>query len=808
VRPAPAPGAEGADSAAAVEGANPEFSGSEITQPIRVHAHAPGALPPGPAAPSGSPYSGTDPSGAPPRAGQEPTRLRLQLDRVGEGRPPSSPDDFIVPPQAASPQPPPAQTAPPEEAPADLGQPIESLPVEAQFGEPEGWEDSPSEAPPGWQMEQGAVPAEPGEEARTARGLGGSAPEFASGGHGPSGSDPFAGLESEAFGRPEAAGAAPSGEFEPLEESIWDKDEGALPGAEGDFGTFFGEPPVSEGPASDVARDEPATRREEALPPTPPAGIEEGFHDDSTLTRPGGGFQSSAEPASSAASAPVAGRGSDMDEMLGILGDESRGMATSTKLLLFGVVAASIIAVAAVYLVANAFGVFPGSEKPGAAPAALVQEEQANGDRAGFPQELAESAEGVRDAPAQDRPAQERDQASRVGPETTPPIIGDEARTVGAGEGQTAPPPQEGTGAITLDDRVQAIVGDPTLNPDARRSGSLIGSAALDPIVTEPTDFSGVSASSLASAEGSGEPGASDGPGGGGETTLDSADSPPSFSAPSAEPGEPSEAGTSFVGPSGEGASADAPQPRSTLGAPAAATGRRDYNPPESFPAPGPGDGPLGKTHDLLDAFLRAPDLETRLRYSYGGESLRAAMEEYHKKWPYASADRFSKKLFQIDDNPDTGGPYWVYLISSSDAEEGFPVIIRVEDGLLKVDWEIYSEFQDRHFGQFLSSSVGSSGTFRLVLDRKSRYYGPDQDTFPDLDRYLVYQVNPPYGDVDEYSKYAFVEKDTDLARRLDAAVGLGEDPLAVILSLEVRTFPHGAKHFVISDYVTEGWFR
>jgi len=308
-------------------------------------------------------------------------------------------------------------------------------------------------------------------------------------------------------------------------------------------------------------------------------------------------------------------------------------------------------------------------------------------------------------------------------------------------------PEQERADASSPDNR--AIVGDPTPNPDARRNGSLIGGVSLDPSVPEPADFSGGSGSSNPSSEqGSGEPD------------------------------------------------------------PMTAAERGSYQPPESFPAPGPRDGPLGKTHDLLAAFLRAPDLETRLRYSYQGESLRAAMGEYHRERPFVSADRFSKKLFQMDDNPDTGGPYWVFLISSSDAEEGFPVIIRVEDGLLKVDWEIYSEFQDRHFGQFLSSSIGSSGTFRLVLDRKSRYYGPDQDTFPGLDRYLVYQVNPPYGDVDEYSKYAFVEKDTDLARRLDAAVGLGDDPLAVILTLEVRTFPHGAKHFVISDYVTEGWFR
>jgi hypothetical protein len=234
----------------------------------------------------------------------------------------------------------------------------------------------------------------------------------------------------------------------------------------------------------------------------------------------------------------------------------------------------------------------------------------------------------------------------------------------------------------------------------------------------------------------------------------------------------------------------------------------QNYNPASSFPAPGPDDGPLGKTHDLLDAFLRAPDWETRVKYVHGGESLRPAMEEYYKKWNMRTYDRFSKQLFQMEEDVEMGGPYWVFLVSTSDEDQGFPVIIRVEDGNLKIDWEIYSEFEDRHFVQFQKGAIASPHTFRLVVERVSDYYGSDRNGFTNLDDYYVYQINPPYGDLNEFSDYAFVKSDSEIAKKLDEVVGLGEQPLAVIVTLSQEAFDHGVKHLVITDYITEGWFR
>ncbi|MEM9015525.1 MAG: hypothetical protein AAGC68_00830 [Verrucomicrobiota bacterium] len=267
-------------------------------------------------------------------------------------------------------------------------------------------------------------------------------------------------------------------------------------------------------------------------------------------------------------------------------------------------------------------------------------------------------------------------------------------------------------------------------------------------------------------------------------------------------------AGERIFGPAGEEA------PATVAASPvekeaAASRAAENYNPPASFAAPSDlSSSPLGQTHDLLDAFLRAPDLDTRLQYVYQGASLRPAIEEYYRQWPFETYERFSLQLFQMEDDPDLGGPYWVYLVSTSDIDQGFPIIIRVEDGNLKVDWEIYSEFEDEHFVQFQKGGIASPHSFRLVIERVSDYYGPDRDQFPDLDSYYVYQVNPPYGDLNEYAESAFVKQGSPLATELDKVVGLNDEPLAVIVTLEQDSFPHGVKHLVISDYITEGWFR
>ena len=103
--------------------------------------------------------------------------------------------------------------------------------------------------------------------------------------------------------------------------------------------------------------------------------------------------------------------------------------------------------------------------------------------------------------------------------------------------------------------------------------------------------------------------------------------------------------------------------------------------------------------------------------------------------------------------------------------------------------------------------SIRNPQRFRVILDRQHEYYGADIDGFVDRDKYICYQVAVPYGSVDEFSKYAFVEKDTPLAEKLDKDIPLGENPLAVTIGLEFTTIGDGTDRLIITEYVTPGWF-
>jgi len=335
--------------------------------------------------------------------------------------------------------------------------------------------------------------------------------------------------------------------------------------------------------------------------------------------------------------------------------------------------------------------------------------------------------------------------------------------------------------AVSIDERVQQIVNGTAPTPGST-GGSVIGAPSLD-LVDDAIDRfnSSIPVESSAPAP---------------------AVVPTTAPAPSAALSAPDAAAPAMIGPAG--AEASDPADRSLSGPSAKST---NYKPPASFAAPGPNDSPLLRTNDVIDAFLRAPDWQSRVKYTYQGDSLQPAIADYYKKWPDNKIDRYSLQLFQMEPSNELGGPYWVYLVSTSDADQGFPLIIRVEDGNLKIDWGIFSEFYDRHFVRFREGTMPRPSTFRVVIERVSDYYGSDREAFTDVKGYYVYQISPPYGDLNEFSEYAFVKKDSELAKKLEGVVALGDEPLAVIVTLDEKVFEHGVKHFIITDYLTEGWF-
>jgi hypothetical protein len=481
----------------------------------------------------------------------------------------------------------------------------------------------------------------------------------------------------------------------------------------------------------------------------------------------------------------------DLDELLGNA-TESAGLSRSAVVMISVIAAVAVIATITVVVFANAMGGFQVLSDAG-----TIEDPADRGLLSPVPSgtALADSAAIAKptngDAPAQIDPvatervaasSPENSAASLSGNLDKPLVLADSAAParIELPEEPVAEPPAPNRGAGGAPDPVF----EQSVQEIVQRSQSGPSGAGLSVIGGAPAPDLGVNPSANLSL-------------------------PPLVSQPQANPASlmPSPAAVTPASPSAAVTPA-AVTPAAVTPA-AAAPSVSTYNPPATFPVPNDPKQPLGQTREVIDAYLRAPDWQTRLRYTYQGESLKPTIEEYYKKYTDKPLNRYALDLYHTEENPEFGGPYWVYLVSTNDAELGAPLIVRAEDGLLKVDWEIYTEFADQHFVTFQTqAAVASPRTFRLLVERLSGYYGGDRATFTDLDDYDVFQINPPYGMTNEFAETVFLPKSSELAKQLAKLVKLGEEPLAVIVTLDWKTFPHGAKHLVLTNLVTEGWFR
>lgn len=221
-----------------------------------------------------------------------------------------------------------------------------------------------------------------------------------------------------------------------------------------------------------------------------------------------------------------------------------------------------------------------------------------------------------------------------------------------------------------------------------------------------------------------------------------------------------------------------------------------------------PADKDTGKTlsepRHVVEAFLRAPSWQERLPYIYNGEALKAIIDGYYKQDPQAAITDYTLEFINMERSRGDNTLFYVFLLSTKRLPDGFPIILRTENGKLKVDWEIFAEFNDQHFKYFVKSEDRGPHPLRLMLKRAS-YWGPDKEKFTDLDDYLCFGVSsPPFLDKGEFT---FVKKGTPLAKQLEASLPWGQRPLSGIVELEKVKFAHGQDHLVIKRIVTDGWF-
>ncbi len=209
----------------------------------------------------------------------------------------------------------------------------------------------------------------------------------------------------------------------------------------------------------------------------------------------------------------------------------------------------------------------------------------------------------------------------------------------------------------------------------------------------------------------------------------------------------------------------------------------------------------------LLKPFLTGADVEFVVANSCRGEELRSTIEKYYENRAPRRFEAVTARQFLQEDSHEDGA-YRVFLVSLDGGARTYPVMIREEEGAAKVDWESFIEFFDEHYVDFLESSEEVETRLRLVIERVESYPGKLGADTPDLAKYWLYRVNPPYGGLNEYSRVVFLKSDSDAASRLDEVVGVNDDALAVIVELKKQESSNGEGLIFITDYCQDGWLE
>ena len=213
----------------------------------------------------------------------------------------------------------------------------------------------------------------------------------------------------------------------------------------------------------------------------------------------------------------------------------------------------------------------------------------------------------------------------------------------------------------------------------------------------------------------------------------------------------------------------------------------------------------LDMSRRALVDFFDADSWQERMPTIYRSDVLNKTITNYYRErddHDFASA--YDMELFHMEESAGPGTPYYIYFVSTPQVPVGVPVTIRQWEDRYFVDWSSFVEFYDHHFVDFAADTESAPADFRAVVKR-AEYWGPDRNSFTDLDDYLCYEVELPYT---EETFFAFVRKSDPTATQLKKAVNWGSPPLAGILRFEHRQFPHGNTHLVITGFLTEDWYR
>ncbi len=212
----------------------------------------------------------------------------------------------------------------------------------------------------------------------------------------------------------------------------------------------------------------------------------------------------------------------------------------------------------------------------------------------------------------------------------------------------------------------------------------------------------------------------------------------------------------------------------------------------------------LEPARKTIRGFLEAKNWEGRLRFVHNGQGLRDQIQEYYAS--HVDLPFLDYRLDYFHTEPQPGGQrkVYVFFLTFSNQQDGFPVIVVEENNILGLDWDLFVEFKDRHFQQFIEERQKTPRSFRVVIQRVT-YWESDRDQIPNVENLVCYKIDPPYPG---FTQYAFVEKGTDAGERMTEQLSWQEDPLAAEVQLRWDEFDNGRAFLTVDRVASRSWVR
>lgn len=212
--------------------------------------------------------------------------------------------------------------------------------------------------------------------------------------------------------------------------------------------------------------------------------------------------------------------------------------------------------------------------------------------------------------------------------------------------------------------------------------------------------------------------------------------------------------------------------------------------------------GQLIAPRNAVQNFLQSSNWSERLTHIYKGEALREQISAYYSDHKDVAIRDYRLDFFHNEEH-DSGANIFVFFLTLEE-QEGFPILVLEKDGKHLVDWELFIEFQDRRFKQFIEEQGKTPTSFRVVIQRVT-YWEPDRDQIPNVDSLICYKIDPPYPGA---TQYAFVSKDSAAGAKMAEDLSWETEPLAAEVKMHWENFGDGKPYLTVDELVSRNWVR